>query len=210
MNRRGFLASALTGACSVFAGCNVAESRTEHTDPTLQVNEGPSSEGPTGDTEMYLRFDDGGTKLATVGVDPHITSQPSALRISISHRPDTRLQLLTQRVTALNTVPDGAESPVELSPSSENPPRVPVSLSRDGTAAIVEVDQFGDLADETVSIPLTVTRWPESGDSLAVESTVELVKTDSPDHTHVLTGSLEFNFTTLGTGSGDGPSDTPT
>ena len=205
MRRRAFFASALTGACSVFAGCNLAESRTEHTDPTLQVNEGPS-----GDTEMYLRFHDDGIRLATVGVDPYITSQPSTLGISISHRPDTRLQSLTQRVTALGTAPDDEDSPVELSPSSENPPRVPVSLSRDGTAAIVEVDQFGDLADETVFIPLTVTRWPESGDSLAVESTVELVKTDSPDHTHVLTGCLEFDFTTSATGSGDGPSDTPT
>jgi hypothetical protein len=159
---------------------------------------------------MYLRFHDDGTRLAPVGVDPYITSQPSALGISISHRPDTRLQSLTQRVTALGTAPDDEDSPVELSPSSENPPRVPVSLSRDGTAAIVEVDQFGDLADETVFIALTVTQWPESGGSLAVESTVELVRTDSPDHTHVLTGSLEFNFTTPATGSGDGPSDTPT
>lgn len=104
-------------------------------------------------------------------------------------------------------------TPIQLSlqtPSESNaPPHPPVSLSRDETAAIVEVDQFCDLADETVFIPIAVSRWPESSRRLVVESTVELVETDSPDHTHLLDGRLEFEFTAE-TEAGEQPSEAPT
>lgn len=189
MRRRAYLASVLTGTSAVLAGCGSVESRTEHTDPTLKVVNERSQ-----DTDLFLEFHDDGTELATVGVDPSIESVPSGFLMEISHRRDTRLQSLTQRVTA----PDGDGASVELAlPDSPDdtfgtPP--PVSLSQDGTAAVVEVDQFGDLADETVFITLDVARWPESYHGLAVESTVELVETDSPDHTHVLSGRIEFDY----------------
>lgn len=183
MRRRAILASALTAASPVIAGCNSGDSRIEHTDPTVESDDQ--------DDAKYLEFRGDGTALATVGVDPNLDPTPSALFVSISHPEDTRLESLTQRFAA----PDGDGTPPELSlrasDEGDDIPHPPVSLSRDGEAAVVDVDGFGDLADETVFIPLTVTRWPESAHRLVVESTVEM---GADDHTHVLDGRLEFEF----------------
>jgi hypothetical protein len=188
MRRRAFLASALTAASTTVAGCGSADSRTEHTDPAVKHDDH--------DAAKYLTFGGDDTELATVGVDPNPRPLPKALFVSISHTEDTRLQSLTQRFTA----PDGDGPPPQLavrdSSESNDVPHPPVSLSQDGAAAVVDVDEFGDLADETVFVPLTVTRWPESARRLVVENTAELVETGGADHTHVLEGRLEFEFAT--------------
>jgi len=59
----------------------------------------------------------------------------------------------------------------------------------------VKVDRFGKFADETVFVPLTVSRWPESARRLVVESVVELAEPGLPAQTHVLDGRLEFEGT---------------
>lgn len=186
MRRRAFLASALTAPSITIAGCSSVGPRTEHTDPTVEADDH--------DDAKYLGFHGDGAELATVGVDPDLAPLPKTLFVSISHREGTDLQSLTQRFVA----PDGEGPPPQLSvqASSEGDdiPHPPVSLSEDGMAAVVDVDQFGDLADETVFVPLTVTRWPESARRLVAESTVELVERGTVDHTHVLDGRLQFEF----------------
>ncbi|WP_178916043.1 hypothetical protein [Natronomonas gomsonensis] len=187
MRRRPFLASALTVTSTIIAGCGSVGSRTEHTDPTVEHDDH--------DDAKYLKFHGDGSELTTVGVDPNFAPLPKNLFVSISHREDTELRSLTQRVVA----PDGDGTPPQLSvqdsSESNDVPHPPVSLSQDGTAAVVAVEEFGDLADETVFIPLAVTRWPESARRLVVESTVELVETGTFENTHVLDGELEFEFT---------------
>jgi len=59
----------------------------------------------------------------------------------------------------------------------------------------VKVDRFGKFADETVFVPLTVSRWPESARRLVVESVGELAEPGLPDQTHVLDGRLDFEGT---------------
>ncbi|MFT4884822.1 MAG: hypothetical protein ACI8U4_002340 [Natronomonas sp.] len=183
MRRRAFLASTLTATSTVIAGCNSDDSRTEHTDPTVESDDG--------DDAKYLEFHGDETVLATVGVDPNLNPTPSALFVWISHPEDTRLESLTQRFAASGGDGGPPELSVRASDESDDIPHPPVSLSRDGGAAVVEVDEFGDLADETVFIPLAVTRWPEAAHGLVVESTVEM---RADDHTHVLDGRLEFEF----------------
>jgi hypothetical protein len=78
----------------------------------------------------------------------------------------------------------------------DHKPHPSVSPFEDGTAAVVEVHRFGELADETVFMVLPVIRWPESARRLVVDSTVELVDPGLTDRTHVLDGRLEFDFTT--------------
>jgi hypothetical protein len=188
MRRRALLASALTAASTVAAGCSAVESRTEHADPTVKTDDGPR------DNAKYLEFRGGGVDLATVGVDPAFTPSPSAFFTSISHPEDTELRSLTQRFGA----PDGDGTPPRLSLQGpfmgDHRPHPSVSLFRDGKAAVVEVHRFGEIADETVFIELSVTRWPESARRLVVESTVELVEPGLTDRTHVLDGRLEFEL----------------
>ena len=189
MRRRAFLAAALTVSATTVAGCGAVESRTEHTDPTVRTDDDPR------DDEKYLEFRDDGN-LATVGVDPTFTPVPSSLFTSIAHPEDTELRSLTQRFVAV----DGDGTPPRISLQGpfmgDYKPHPSVSLFRDGRAAVVEVHQFGELADETVFIELSVTRWPESARRLVVESTVELVEPGLIDRTHVLDGEFEFTAET--------------
>ncbi|WP_199522921.1 hypothetical protein [Haloferax sp. Atlit-6N] len=190
MRRRAFLASALTAASTLTAGCGSIRSPTEHTDPVVEPDDNPRDRG------KYLQFDGDGDDgdLATVGVDPTSGPLPRPLAVSISHSRDTELRSLTQRFTA----PDGDGSPPRLSLRGPfeggRRPHPSVSLFRDGAAAVVEVHRFGELADETAFLNLAVTEWPESARRLAVDSTVELVETGVFEHTHVLDGELEFDF----------------
>ncbi|QLD85276.1 hypothetical protein HWV23_05890 [Natronomonas halophila] len=188
MRRRAFLASALTAASTIAAGCGAVESRTEHTDPTIKTDDNPR------DNAKYLEFRGESGELATVGVDPRFDPLPSNLFTTISHREDTELQSLTQRFAA----PDGDGTPPRLSLRGpfmgDREPHPSVSLYREGAAAVVEVHRFGELADETVFIDLPVTRWPESARRLVVESTVELTEPGLTDRTHVLDGRFEFEF----------------
>ena len=188
MRRRAFLASALTAASTTAAGCSAVESRTEHTDPIVKTDDNPRDDG------KYLEFRGDGTDLATVGVDPTFAPLPDHFFTSISHPEGTELQSLTQRFVPLG----GDGTPPRLSLEGpfmgDHRPHPSVSLFREGTAAVVEVHQFGEIADETVFIELPVTRWPKSARRLAVENSVELVEQGLTDRTHVLNGQLDFEF----------------
>ncbi|WP_369335364.1 hypothetical protein [Halostella sp. PRR32] len=189
MRRRAFLASALTAASTIVAGCSSTGSRTEYTDPTVKADDNPR------DNAKYLEFRGNDVDLATVGVDPRFAPLPSTLRTTISHREDTKLQSFTQRFIA----PDGGETPPQVSLRGpfmgDHSPHPSVSLFRDGMAAVVKVHRFGELADETAFIDLSVTQWPESARQLVVENTVELTEPGLTDRTYVLDGQLEFEFT---------------
>jgi len=193
MRRRAFLASALTAASTLTAGCSSLSPRTEHTDPAVESDDNPRDRG------KYLQFDRDGDDgddgdLATVGVDPTSGPLPRPLAVSISHTENTELRSLTQRFTA----PDGDGTPPKLSLrgpfEAGHSPHPSVSLFRDETAAVVEVHRFGELADETAFINLAVTEWPDSARRLVVDSTAELVETGAFEHTHVLDGELAFEF----------------
>lgn len=190
MRRRTFLASALTAASTTAAGCSAVELRTEHTDPTVKTDNSSRDDG------RYLEFYENDTDLATVGVDPRFAPLPNHFHTSISHPEDTELQSLTQRFVALGG--DGTPPRISLQGPfmGDHEPHPSVSLFREGTAAVVEVHRFGEIADETVFIDLPVTRWPESARRLVVESTVELVEPGLTDRTHVLDGQLEFEIPT--------------
>ncbi|GAA0663352.1 hypothetical protein ACFQDG_16445 [Natronoarchaeum mannanilyticum] len=190
MRRRAFLASALTAGTSITAGCGFIESRTEHTDPTVELDDNPQN------NTKYLVFRKDGADLATVGVSPPGSSEPSEFGASVSHGVDTELQSLTQRFST----PDSDETPPKIALQGpfmdDYGPPPSVSVFRDNTAAVVKVHRFGGLADETVYINLLVTRWPASAHRLVVESSVELVEPGLTDQTHVLDGQLEFKVTT--------------
>ncbi len=188
MRRRALLASALTAASTVAAGCSAVESRTEHSDPTVTTDDNPR------DDAKYLEFREDGTALATVGVDPRFDPLPDHFHTSISHPEDTELQSLTQRFVALGG--DGTPPRISLQGPfmGDHEPHPSVSLFREGTAAVAEVHRFGELADETVFIDVPVTRWPGTARRLVVEHAVELVEPGLPDRTHVLDGQLEFEF----------------
>ncbi|GAA0519153.1 hypothetical protein SAMN04488066_12247 [Halorubrum aquaticum] len=190
MRRRAFLASALTAASTTAAGCSAVEPRIEHADPTVQTDDDPRDDG------KYLEFRGDGDDLATVGVDPRFTPLPKHFHTSISHPEGTELQSLTQRFVALGG--DGTPPRVSLQGPfmGDHEPHPSVSLFREGTAAVVEVHRFGEIADETVFIDLPVTRWPESAHRCVVENTVELVEPGLTDRTHVLDGRLEFEIPT--------------
>ncbi|WP_439028701.1 hypothetical protein [Haloarchaeobius sp. DT45] len=200
MRRRAFLASALTATSTTIAGCGSVGSRTEHTDPTVKTDTNPR------DNAKYLEFHDDGADLAIVGVDPTMETPPRKIAISISHPDDTELQSLTQRFVA-----PGGDGPLPQFSfqgpfQGDHRPHPSVSLFQEGKAAVLEVHRFGELADETVFMFLTVTRWPESARRLVVDSTVELVETGAVDHTHVLDGELEFE-SAIETDAGDGTTD---
>lgn len=202
MRRRAFLASALTAASITATGCSAVESQTEHTDPAVTTDDNPR------DNAKYLEFREDGTDLATVGVDPRFAPLPAHFHTSISHSEDTELQSLTQRFIALG----GDGTPPKLSLQGpfmgDHKPHPSVSLFREGTAAVVEVHRFGEIADETVFIDLPVTQWPESARRLVVESSVELSRTGLTDKTHTLSGQFEFEFTAE-TEAGERTADTP-
>ena len=186
MRRRAFLASALTATTAALAGCSALQRRTEHSDPTVIPDDNPRDDG------KYLEFTGDGPELATLGVDPAFDPQPTTLHTSISHRQDTELRSLIQRIVA----PEGDGSPPALSLQGpfmgDHEPHPSVSLYRDGGAAVVEVHRFGEIAHETAFMTLLVTDWPSESRHLVVENTVDLVEPGLQDRTHVLEGRLEF------------------
>lgn len=192
MRRRALLASALTAATTVTAGCGAVEPRTEHRNPVVSTSDNPR------DDEKYLEFQHDSNELATVGVDPRFAPLPEHFHAWVSHTEDTELQSLTQRFVAL----DGDGTPPQLSLQGpfmgDDKPHPSVSLFRDGRAAVVEVHRFGELANETVFIDFPVIQWPESARRLVVKSTVELVQSGLPDRTHILDGQLEFELDAKG------------
>ncbi len=200
MRRRAFLASAMTAASSITAGCSFIESRTEHTDPTVEIDDDQNMK--------YLVFREDRGDLATLGVAPPESPAPSEFGTTISHGWDTELQSLTQRFA----VPDSERPPPRIAlqgPFMDDHGSHPsVSVFWDSKAAVVKVHRFGGLADETVHIKLLVTRWPESARRLVVESTLELVEPGLTDQTHVLDGRLEFEVTTK-TEAEEPPDDMP-
>jgi hypothetical protein len=202
MRRRAFLASVLTAASTTAAGCSAVGSRTEHTDPTVETDDNPR------DDAKYLEFREDGTALATVGVDPRFAPLPEYFFTSISHPDDTELRSLTQRFVALGS--DGTPPRVSLQGPfmGDHEPHPSVSLFREGSAAVLEVHRFGEIADETVFIELPVARWPESAGRLVVESTVELVEPGLTARTRLLDGRLEFEFSAE-TEAGERTADTP-
>jgi hypothetical protein len=184
MRRRAFLATALTATSTIIAGCGSTDSRTEHTNPTVTHDDH--------DNAKYLEFYADNTELTIVGVDPNINATPGSLFVSVSHPENTRLRRLTQRFVTPDS--DGAQLRLSVQPPGDSDsPNPPISLSQDERVAVVEVEDFGALADESVFITLTISHWPESARGLVVENTVELTRTETPDYTHVLNGQLEFS-----------------
>jgi len=186
MRRRAFLASALTAASTTASGCNAVDSQTKHTDPTVKTDDNPRDDG------KYLEFREDRTNLATVGVTPRFAPLPNHFHTWISHLEDTELESLTQRFVTLGGDGTAPQLSLEGPLMGDHKPHPSVSLFREGTAAVVEVHRFGEIANETVFIDLPVTRWPESAGQLVVESTVKLVRPGLPDRTHILDGQLEF------------------
>lgn len=194
MRRRALLASSLTAASSITAGCGFLESRTEHTAPTVKPDDLPGS------NKKFLVFREDGADLATVGVSPPDLPAPNEFSTTIWHRLHTELQSLTQRFVAPDS--DSGEPPPRIALQGpfmdDSGPHPSVSVFWDGKAAVVKVHQFGGLADETVFLRLLVTQWPESARRLVVESTFELgeLRTGLTDQTHVFEGRLELEVAT--------------
>lgn len=214
MHHRAYLLSALTAASTITAGCgspagdnapsgdNISSgdgsslessptgSRIEHTEPTTVGN----NDGRR-DIEKYLQFHGDRINLPTVGVDPGGSFPPSSLLTTVSHSENTELRSLTQRYAPSNA--DG--TPLRLSDqvsfTGEPDARPAVSVSNNGQTAIVEIQQFGELANETVFLSLPVTRWPEAAHRLVVSTTVELAEASALNQRHVFKGRLEFEFT---------------
>lgn len=188
MRRRAFLVSALTVTSTTAGGCSAVGLRAEHTDPTVTAEDNLRDDG------KYLQFREDGTDLATVGVDPTFGPLPKHFSTSISHPDHTELQTLTQRFVALGG--DGTPPRLALQGPfmGDHEPHPTVSLFQEGSAAVVDVHRFGELADETVFLGLPVTHWPESASRLVVESTVELAGAGLTGRTDVLKGQIEFDL----------------
>lgn len=220
MRRRSLLVSGLSAACTLLAGCgshngddvtpedgslkspaentNPTENidknsqnnaKTEHTDPTKKTDDNPQ------DNAKYLEFHGDKLDSPTIGVDPGGSPLPNNFLTTISHSENTELQSLTQQFESPGDNGTPPQLSRQISFTSDPTPHPPVSLSQDGTAAVVEVNQFGELADETVFLSLPVTQWPDSSRKLVVTNTVELVTREFPRRTHVLKGQLKFEFT---------------
>jgi hypothetical protein len=189
MRRRALLATALTATSPVIAGCGSSDSRTEHTNPMITQQDN--------DNAKFLEFRGDSMEFATVYVDPNVEHTPNTLFVAISHPKDTRLQSLTQRFVTPDSDGTGTQLYLSVQPpeEGEDSPNPPTSLSRDDSVVILEIDEFGPLADESVFIPLTIDYWPESASKLVIKNTVELIETEAPDHTHVLNGQLDFSIT---------------
>jgi hypothetical protein len=72
---------------------------------------------------------------------------------------------------------------------------------------VVEVHQFGEIADESAFITLPV-GWPETARRLVVDCSVALKQTGVVGRRHVLEGQLDFEFTDNGDRDSGYPTDT--
>ncbi|WP_206424992.1 hypothetical protein [Halosimplex salinum] len=189
MRRRAFLAAATAGLIGT-AGCEEAVVRRAVSDPERGIERRRE-----GAVRRYLDFRTDDETLVWIEMALLRGTAPFDFDVDLSHRDGTELTNLRLR---FRTPTDESAEPVgvalEAPLAGDSPPTPSVSLyhSGEGAGTVVEVDEFGALADETVGLECLVTPRSETATTLAVDVTAEV---DGPlGGAYSLDGRLEFEF----------------
>lgn len=186
MRRRTLIGSlACTGVVAV-TGLGALRGHARLADPTVLAHS---------PRRRALEWRSNDEPVGSLGVSGGVSDGAVALQTELWHRRTTRVRAIDLRVWAPG--PGAASVAVEapVQGDASPPPDVSLSTTRDAPGTLVAVDDFDDLADETVrALALRVT--PRSGDveALAFDATVRLDGAGWFDAGFTLTGRLDLEF----------------
>jgi hypothetical protein len=190
MKRRTLLDAAGTACVGATAGCSTLRGSETLSDPTVHTDS---------NQRKSLRFSADDEELASFGASGGVSSGVIYLSTEIPHGDGTNLTSISLRVwmppPAASTM-IAVVSPVQG--DSSPPPLVTLSTPEDGPGTIIDISDLDDLKDETIStLNLIVRPGSETGTSLGLAPTLQLVDTGPLPTTYTLTGQLQLEFPEL-------------
>ena len=171
------------------AGCSVLRGSDALTDPTV------GAESPR---RKHLQFTDDGSELATFGVDGTVDGTVVSIRTELAHRAGTSVTRLAIRTWMPDREADAAPDVALVSPvegDSSPPPTVSLATPHRMRGTVVEVTDFDDLADETITTVDLLVR-PRGGEAttVAIDVDVDLATDVVLGTDYDLSGRLELAF----------------
>jgi hypothetical protein len=192
MRRRDLLGTVAVAGAASTAGCGLAPGDTAITDPEL-TEEGPG--------RAHLSFVDDGTEVGTFGVDVRANGGVYDVSTEHVHADGTKTTSLELAVGVRG--PDGpldgdVAVVAPLSGDQGEPPDVSLTIDRRRQAAVVAVENLGDLRDETISTLDLLVDVPEAATALTFEVAIDLAGSGVLDDDYTLKGAFGVSLSDLG------------
>jgi hypothetical protein len=192
MRRRDLLGTVAVAGAASTAGCGFVPGDTAITDPEL-TEQGPGS--------AFLSFVDDGTEVGTFGVD--VRADDGVYDVSTEHVHADGTKTTSLAVAVGVRGPDGpldADVAVvaPLAGDQGDPPDVSLTVDRTRQAAVVAVENLGDLRDETISTLDLVVDAPESATALTFDVAIDLAGAGVLDDDYTLQGAFGVSLSDLG------------
>jgi hypothetical protein len=191
MRRRTYLATIGGAGVLGVAGVGLARSGRTLSDPET-VSKSPR--------RRSLSFYVDGDELANFGADGGVDGDRIDVSTELWHREGTRVRSLRLRVAMPSPDGDSAASVAVRSPvegDSSPPPSLTLSSADDRPGTVIELSDFDDLADETIStLGLTVDP-PAGATTLTLEVSIGLDDGGLFATEYTLEGTLQLEFSAL-------------
>ena len=192
MHRRTYLASIGGAGALGVAGVGLVSSETTLSDPE-RLEESPR--------RRSLSFYDDGEEVANFGADGTVDDGRIDVSTELSHTDYTRVRSLELDVSMPSPDGDTAANVAVVSPMTGDqgdPPAISLTPATDGPGTHIEIHDFDDLADETISTLRLTVDPPAGATTLTLDATIALGNTKLLGDDYTLDGTLELAFSSLG------------
>ena len=192
MHRRKYLASVCAAGVATTAGCSTVSGSKTLSEPTVNTE----SSG-----RKALIFTENDEELGHLGVDGSVTSDRIDITTEVWHRDGTNVESIELRVWMPETAPDTSAAVAVVSPvegDSSPPPAVALKTPDQALGTSIEITDFDDLADETIStLDLIVIPGSKTATRLNIHTRIELSGSGTFSSDYKLEGDLQLAYPRL-------------
>lgn len=192
MDRRTYLTAMCSAGVVTTAGCNALAGEKTLSEPTVDAD----SKG-----RKVLVFADNGQEIGYLGVNGRVEPGLVKLSTTIWHRDETTVDSVRLRVWMPETATESPSEVAVISPvegDSSAPPSITLSTPDRALGSVIEITDFDDLANETIStLDLLVRPGSKTATTLMIQTTIGLTGTGSFSSNYTLTGELELEYPEL-------------
>lgn len=193
MQRRRFLTAIVgVGAIST-AGCGAISGSRSLTEPTKTSDAGNDW------IERSASFEADGEEMASVGARATPIDDAIDLEIQLWHQTDTSVTDITHRVAMRDDEGQHAAEVFLGAPfaGDGDSPNVSLSPAKRRPGILIDVDDLGDLAHETINMKLRIDPRSNATGALILDSEVELDDGGLLGGAYTLDSELEFGYREL-------------